>query len=147
MVGLLAAIPDTQLWRRLEREGRLNGDHTGNNTDCVLNFVPKMDAEVLVEGYKSIVRAIYNPRDYYERALASLRHVAREQTPHMQGGISGSDVAAFLRIIAALGVRDRFRGEFWRFMKRVIVEHRGRIDDGLTHAALGYHLRTLAEQV
>ena len=27
MVGLLTALPDTQLWRRLEREGRLLGEH------------------------------------------------------------------------------------------------------------------------
>src|SRR5437588_8258674 len=66
MVGLLAAIPDTQLWRRLEREGRLTGveDHTGSNTDCVLNFVPKMDATRLIEGYKSIIRNIYTQREY-----------------------------------------------------------------------------------
>ena len=149
MVGLLVAIPDTQLWRRLEREARLklDGEHTGSNTDCVLNFVPKMDADVLIEGYKSIVRNIYGPREYYERALASLRHVERGQTPSMEGGITASDIATFVRIIAALGVRDRFRGEFWRFMKRVVVEHRGKIEQGLTHAALGYHLRTLAEQV
>ena len=67
--------------------------------------------------------------------------------PAMQGGITGSDIATFVRIITALGIRDRFRGEFWRFMKRVVVEHRGKIEQGLTHAALGYHLRTLAEQV
>src|SRR5438093_5044389 len=74
MVGLLAAIPDTQLWRRLEREGRLMGieEHTGSNTDCVLNFVPKMDAGRLIEGYKSIIRNIYSPREYYERSLDSL---------------------------------------------------------------------------
>ena len=149
MVGLLVAIPDTQLWRRLEREARLklDGEHSGNNTDCVLNFVPKMDADVLIEGYKSILRNIYGPREYYERALASLRHVQRERTPAMQGGISGSDIATFVRIIAELGVRDSSRGEFWRFMKRVVVEHRGQIEQGLMHAALGYHFRTLAEQV
>src|SRR6185369_5537451 len=39
MVGLLNALPDTQLWRRLEREGRLLGeDASGNNTVCTLNF-------------------------------------------------------------------------------------------------------------
>jgi hypothetical protein len=65
----------------------------------------------------------------------------------MHGAITGSDIAAFVRIIAALGVRDRFRGDFWRFMRRVVLEHRGRIDEGLTQAALGYHLRTLAEQI
>jgi len=149
MVGLLVAIPDTQLWRRLEREARLvlDGEHTGSNTDCVLNFVPKMDPDVLIEGYKSIVRHIYSPREYYERALANLRHVQREQTPTMHGGITGNDLATVVRIITALGIRDRFRGEFWRFMTRVFMEHRGKIEDGLTHAALGYHLRALAEQV
>ena len=34
MVGLLTALPDTQLWRRLEREGRLIEESSGNNTDC-----------------------------------------------------------------------------------------------------------------
>ncbi len=148
MVGLLAAIPATQLWRRLEREGRLTGeDHTGSNTDCNLNFVPKMDPNVLIEGYKSIVRNIYDPGEYYDRALVSLRQVEREHTPEMSGGISRKDIATFVRIIAALGVRDRFRGEFWHFMKRVIFEHREKIEEGLTFAALGYHLRKLAEQI
>src|SRR5256714_220807 len=32
MVGILAALPDTQLWRRLEKEGRLLGESSGNNT-------------------------------------------------------------------------------------------------------------------
>ena len=39
MVGLLTALPDTQLWRRLDREGRLLLESTGNNTDGSLNFV------------------------------------------------------------------------------------------------------------
>ena len=39
MVGMLNALPDTQLWKRLEREGRLLGDDaSGNNTVATLNF-------------------------------------------------------------------------------------------------------------
>lgn len=45
MVGLLTALPDTQLWRRLEREGRLLRESTGNNTDGSLNFIPRMKSE------------------------------------------------------------------------------------------------------
>src|SRR5215510_8737445 len=46
MVGMLNALPDTQLWKRLEREGRLLGaDATGNNTIATVNFIPKMDVE------------------------------------------------------------------------------------------------------
>src|SRR5260370_22838477 len=43
MVGLLNALPDTQLWRRLEKEGRLLAEASGNQTKCRLDFLPKMD--------------------------------------------------------------------------------------------------------
>jgi radical SAM superfamily enzyme YgiQ (UPF0313 family) len=148
MVGLLAAIPDTQLWRRLEREGRLIGveDHTGSNTDCVLNFVPKMDATRLIEGYKSIIRNIYSPREYYDRSFDSLSRVTRAGSPQIgEGGLKREDITAFVRIIFALGVRDQSRREFWRFMGRVVTEHRDKIEDGLMLAALGYHFRKLTQ--
>jgi radical SAM superfamily enzyme YgiQ (UPF0313 family) len=148
MVGLLAAIPDTQLWRRLEREGRLIGveDHTGSNTDCVLNFVPKMDATRLIEGYKSIIRNIYSPREYYDRSFDSLSRVTRAGSPQIgEGGLKREDITAFARIIFALGVRDQSRREFWRFMGRVVTEHRDKIEDGLMLAALGYHFRKLTQ--
>src|SRR2546422_11011915 len=77
MVGLLTALPDTQLWRRLEKEGRLLGESSGNNTNCSLNFVPKMDAARLVEGYQSIMRTIYKPSEYYQRVFDSLKRTAQ----------------------------------------------------------------------
>ena len=48
MVGLLTAAPHTKLWRRLEREGRLLTGFTGNNTDGVLNFVPRMGSTLFL---------------------------------------------------------------------------------------------------
>jgi radical SAM superfamily enzyme YgiQ (UPF0313 family) len=63
MVGLLTALPQTQLWRRLQREERLLKESTGNNTDCSLNFIPRMDATRLIEGYKSLLQTIYSPRE------------------------------------------------------------------------------------
>src|SRR6185295_7868149 len=53
MVGMLNALPDTQLWKRLDREGRLLGsDATGNNTIATVNFIPKMDVDTLISGYQ-----------------------------------------------------------------------------------------------
>ena len=49
MVGLLQALPGTQLYRRLEREGRLISDANGNNIDCNLSFVPRMSAQRVLE--------------------------------------------------------------------------------------------------
>ena len=115
MVGLLTALPDTQLWRRLEREGRLLLESTGNNTDGSLNFVPKMDATRLIEGYKSIMRAIYSPANTIARALDCLERVVAG-APEPRRNSVASDVVTLFRIVLALGVRDRARGEFWRYL-------------------------------
>src|ERR1044072_7035657 len=79
MVGMLNALPDTQLWKRLEREGRLLGaDATGNNTIATVNFIHKMDVEKLVSGYHKTMSTIYKPSEYYRRALESLQRVPQD---------------------------------------------------------------------
>jgi len=144
MVGLLTALPDTQLWRRLDREGRLLLESTGNNTDGSLNFVPKMDATRLIEGYKSIMRAIYSPGEYYQRALDSLERVVAG-APESQSNRFASDVMALFRIVMALGVRDRARGEFWSYLCHALTRHRKKFAEAMRLAAVGYHFRKLTE--
>lgn len=144
MVGLLTALPDTQLWRRLEKEGRLLGESTGNNTNTSLNFIPKMDPARLVEGYKSIMRTIYNSSEYYQRVLDSLKRTTQGLCePTSFNLITG--LAAFTRITVKLGVLDRERKEFWRFLSQTMVKHRDRFADSLRLAAMGYHFRKLSE--
>ena len=144
MVGLLTALPDTQLWRRLKQEGRLLGESSGNNTNCALNFVPRMDAQRLVEGYQSIMRTIYKPSEYYKRALDSLRRTAQEvPEPARIKLISG--LTALMRVIVKLGVLDRERREFWRFMVRTLARHRDQFPASMRLAAMGYHFRKLNE--
>lgn len=139
MVGLLSALPDTQLWRRLEREGRLLGEASGNNTNCSLNFVPKMDPARLIEGYQSIMRTIYGSREYYERALNSLARTRQDISfPKHYNLISA--VAAFTRIAVKLGLLDRERREFWRYFSQAFAKHRDNFDDALRLAAMGLPL-------
>ena len=67
MVGLLQAMPGTQLFRRLRQEGRIVDAGGGDNTGVSLNFLPHMDAAKLVEGYRSVLKRIYSSEAYYER--------------------------------------------------------------------------------
>jgi radical SAM superfamily enzyme YgiQ (UPF0313 family) len=145
MVGMLNALPDTQLWKRLEREGRLLGnDATGNNTLTSLNFTPVMDAEKLVAGYKTIMRTIYKPSEYYRRALDSLQRTPQDvPEAHQYHGIKA--VTAFLRIAFKLGVVDAERREFWRFFIHALRKHHDRMTELLRHAAMAYHFRKLNE--
>lgn len=143
MVGLLTALPDTQLWRRLKAEGRLLQESTGNNTESALNFVPRMDAARLVEGYKRILRTIYGPAEYYRRALDCLSHLTQGPEPRRSNLVN--DVAAFTRVVLALGVRDRDRAEFWRYLSRATTSHRRNFAHAITLAAMGYHFRKLTD--
>ena len=145
MVGMLNALPDTQLWRRLEREGRLLGnDATGNNTLSSLNFIPRMEAEKLQAGYQRIMRTIYRPSEYYRRALDSLQRTPQDvPEAHQYHGFKA--VTAFLRIAIHLGVFDTERREFWRFFLEAWRTHRDRMTELLRHAAMAYHFRKLTE--
>lgn len=145
MVGLLAALPDTQLWRRLEKEGRLLDVSTGNNTDCTLNFVPKMDRARLVEGYKSVLRNIYSPREYYARALDCLTRFHADRVEPRKADLK-QDLSAFLDLVFTLGIRDPSRREFWSYFYQLIRHHRRDFTHGLTLAAMGYHFRLITEK-
>src|ERR1051325_1572074 len=135
MVGLLTALPNTQLWRRLSGEGRLLGESGGNNTHSDLNFVPRMDSTRLVEGYKSILRSIYDTREYYDRALECLRRVSKSGTKSQRRNSVIRDISALTKITLKLGVRDRERKEFWRFMTQTLAHHRGAFADSMRLAA------------
>jgi radical SAM superfamily enzyme YgiQ (UPF0313 family) len=146
MVGLLNALPDTQLWRRLKSEGRLLAESDGNNTNCSLNFIPKMDPARLIEGYKSIMQTIYSPAEYYQRALSCLGWLREAIVPiKTKNNLNIQNVAAFVRIVVKLGIRDRERSEFWRFMAQVLKNHRARFEQAMSFAATGYHFRKLTE--
>ncbi|QQS42502.1 MAG: B12-binding domain-containing radical SAM protein [Acidobacteriota bacterium] len=140
MVGLLAALPDTQLWRRLEKEGRLLGDSTGNNTDCTLNFVPKMERSRLIEGYKKVLKNIYSPREYYRRALDCLSRFKQERAAPRKIGIR-RDLSALIRLLLTLGVLDKARFQFWKYFVKVMIFYPRNFAHGLTLAAMGYHFR------
>lgn len=73
MVGLLNAPQGTNLQKRLLNEGRLLSDFTGNNTDFSINFIPRMESKVLIDGYKKILNTIYSPKFYYERVMRFMK--------------------------------------------------------------------------
>ena len=98
MVGLLTALPNTQLWRRLSGEGRLLKESGGSNTHSDLNFVTRMDATRLVEGYKSILKSIYDTREYYDRALECMRRVSQHGPKSQRGTTLFRDLSSLTRI-------------------------------------------------
>lgn len=143
MVGLLLALPGTQLYRRLLKEGRIVDEGHGDNMECRLNFIPKMDPQRLVEGYRSILQRIYHPEAYYERVRRFLAHY--QPTHHRHRSLS--DYKALVRSILKQGVFGEARRSYWKFFFDATTRYRHAFDTAITLAIMGYHFQTLTRTV
>jgi radical SAM superfamily enzyme YgiQ (UPF0313 family) len=72
MLGLLAALPNTQLSRRLQREGRLHFLDADKANQCTgtLNFTTLRPRHVILADFKSVVERVYEPGAYFRRVRA-----------------------------------------------------------------------------
>src|SRR2546422_8620103 len=143
MVGLLLALPGTQLYRRLMKEGRSVDEGRGDNMDLRLNFIPRMNAERLVAGYRSILRRIYHPDAYYER----VRRFLAQYRPTHHRPRSLSDYLALGRSILKQGVLGEARASYWKFFLQAATRYRHAFDTAITLAIMGYHFQTLTRVV
>jgi len=144
MVGLLTALPETRLFQRLKHENRIIHNASGNNVDGVLNFLPKLDREYLVQGYRLLVKRIYSPNEYYKRILAFLREY-RPRGPRLRP--AWRDFLALIRSFWVIGICTRGRREYWKFVVKVIAFHRRMLPEAMTLAIMGHHFRKIAAAI
>jgi len=144
MVGLLTALPQTRLWQRLKREGRLEAESTGNNTDAALNFKPRLNRDLLQSGYRELVKKLYEPRNYYQRIRTFLKS-HRPTGPRRR--LSWADSMAFLKSFWVLGVWHRGRVGYWRLFWGTLIRHPRHFPHAIELAILGYHFRRVANSL
>lgn len=144
MVGLLTALPQTRLWQRLQREGRLESESTGNNTDAALNFQPRLGKEFLVSGYRELMKQLYEPRHYYQRIRMFLQS-HRPNGPRLHR--SRADCLAFLKSFWVLGVWHRGRVGYWRLFWSTLLRRPRQFPQAIELAILGYHFRRVAQEL
>lgn len=142
MVGLLTALPQTRLYQRLKREGRLETESTGNNTQAALNFKPKLSREFLQAGYRDLMKRLYEPGTYYQRIRTFLDH----HRPRGPGGrLSAADLQAFLKSFWLLGVRHRGRFAYWHLCLTTLLRRPRQFRHAIELAIMGYHFRCIAD--
>jgi radical SAM superfamily enzyme YgiQ (UPF0313 family) len=144
MVGLLTALPQTALYRRLAGEGRILADTCGNNTDAVLNFVTRLDREWVISGYRELMRKLYAPGNYYQRIRAFLRSFE----PHgPTRRLSASDAMAFLKSLWLLGVCHAGRRHYWALFWSTLLASPRKLRTAVELSILGYHFRKVASNL
>lgn len=141
MVGLLNAPKNTKLYKHLQDENRLTTDASGNNTDFSMNFKPKMDKTLLLEGYRKIICDIYSVKPYYKRIRQSLKYYNQSKAGHT--GIAFPYLMAFIKSVFILGIFRKGRLEYWKLMLWTLLKRPGLIVDAITFAIYGYHFRAV----
>jgi radical SAM superfamily enzyme YgiQ (UPF0313 family) len=138
MVGLLQAIPGTKLYQRLNLEGRLLGQTTGNNLDGTTNFIPRMKRETLREGYKSLLGCLYAPGPYYRRVRTFLREYQR---PKISSRVNWRSFMAFSYANLRLGVFGRERIHYWGLLLWTTFRRPTLFALAVTLSIYGHHFR------
>ncbi|MFA6110725.1 MAG: DUF4070 domain-containing protein [Candidatus Latescibacterota bacterium] len=143
MVGLLQAPPGTPLHERLEREGRLLGQISGDNVDGSTNIIPSMSLETLSEGYRKIMRHIYAPGPYYQRVRTFLREY---RPPEIKLPLNrGEYYLAFMRSVVRLGIIGKERFQYWKLLGWTLCSRPRMLPLAVTLAIYGHHFRRVCE--
>jgi radical SAM superfamily enzyme YgiQ (UPF0313 family) len=143
MVGILTAIEGTDLYDRLRREGRLLGESPGNNThEFLANFATRMPAERLSEGYKRVIRTLYDPTlcNYFERCRRLLDRLG--PNPRFVRRVVANEVRAFVRSLRTVLSR-RYGRQYLRFLLWCARRHPARFPEAVRLAIQGFHFQAI----
>ncbi len=143
MVGLLNAPRFSKLYRRLNNEGRIIDQFTGDNTDYSINFVPVMGKNELLKGYQKIVRNIYSSKAYYERVLTFLK----KYDPPSVKPLSFNKLMALIKSIIYIGILKKNRIYFWKIFFWSIFNKPKSFPLAVTYSIYGYHFRKVFRDV
>ncbi|MGA7162008.1 MAG: B12-binding domain-containing radical SAM protein [Bacteroidota bacterium] len=143
MVGLLNAPVGTRLYQRLLKEGRLLKTMTGDNTDFSMNFIPRMNRDVLIKGYRSLLEHIYAPKPYYARVKQFLRTY---KPPKVRFGLlSFAEMRAFASSTVLLGIVGKERVQYWKLLLWSLFTRPRLFPLAITFSIYGYHFRRILE--
>jgi radical SAM superfamily enzyme YgiQ (UPF0313 family) len=118
MVGLLTALPNTQLTRRLEKERRLLPFEKNKGDQCTggLNFITLRPRRDVLADFRTVLKGVYDPVAYFGRVRAMGLALNRPDHPSKSSlrGIK-RDLQVALRLMWCMTFQRRdLTRLFWR---------------------------------
>jgi len=149
MVGLLTALPNTQLTRRLVGEGRLLPFVPGRGDQCTagLNFVTLRPRRDVLADFRAVLASVYPPSAYFAR----VRHLGRVlDRPRLPSKILWKTLAKELRglrrtVWTMSVVRPDLRGHFWATVIDCLRHQPRNFEHVITMCVMYLHLGAFAQ--
>lgn len=151
MIGLLYALPNTQLRRRLKRENRLI-ENTEQQQDSLvsteidqttngINFTPKRPKEEIIRDYLHILHEAYSTKNYFDRCL-SLGKVIKtnyQYKPTLKRIFRYA--LGFFKTVVKLGLRPSTSYYYWRNILAILLTNMSAIETVVNMMAMYLHFR------
>ena len=157
MVGLLYALPNTQLTRRLTKEGRLFDyataldDPEAHGDQCTggLNYLTARPRRDMLADYRAIVAEVYAAEHFFARLRdvgLSLYRPRRPLSARIPGGWRG--IRRGLRLLAHITFsRPDMRAEFWKTFVVIARRRPAALASVVSVAALYVHFGPFSRYV
>jgi radical SAM superfamily enzyme YgiQ (UPF0313 family) len=139
MFSMLQALPDTALWHRLNKEGRLREANSGMNQTTLMNFVPTRPLEDIAKEYVDAFWRLYDPMAYLDRTY---RHFLILGAPRSKGGrrqVTKSNLKALFTLVWRQGIVRETRWKFWHHLIGILWHNPKVWEHYLGILALGEH--------
>jgi radical SAM superfamily enzyme YgiQ (UPF0313 family) len=146
MVGILNVSPKSRLHERLKKANRLidnKSNSNKNNSELFkLNFIPKMKASALLDGYSKVLKTIYSPRYYFARIRTFLREYKPKRLRRTK--VSFYYIRGLFSSLWFLGIRENGRLYYWKLILWSLFKRPGLLPYAFGLPLGLLHFKTLA---
>lgn len=150
MIGLLYALPNTQLTRRLSKENRLfENSSTLDDRDkpsvdqatSGLNFITTRPRNEIINDYIYVLKDVYKRKSYFDRCL-KVGRVLRTKRKHRTSFAKKIRVTrSLLRLVYRLGLRPATFYYFWRNLAVIVFTRPSSTEEVANLMAMYIHFR------
>jgi len=155
MFSMLQALPDTALWHRLAKEGRLLGQSADANQVTLMNFVPTRPIEEIANEFIEAFWQLYDPLVVLNRTYRHFLMLGEGQKQAYQGrkqsagspDINWVIIRALLIICWRQGILRKTRWRFWGNLAVILWRYPHVAANYLSVCAQAEHFIDFREQV
>ena len=137
LFSMLQALPNTALWHRLEKEGRLRDKLGNGNQTTLINFVPTRPVEEIAREYIEAFWQLYDPIMFLDRTYRHFMMMGapRNSSKISRRSLSWKTIRALLIIVWRQGILRKSRWKFWIYLYKIGKHNPKVLDQYLTICA------------
>lgn len=118
--AMLQALPDTALWHRLAKEGRLRDNDSNLNQTTLMNFIPTRPLEDIAREYVEAFWELYAPDRFLDRTYRCFLMLGAPKVKAKFKMPSWVDLRALAIVIWRQGIKRNTRWKFWHHLFSII---------------------------